>query len=194
MHEILDQAHYLVKERDGRLKAAQSHDIYDPHTGQVILECREEKPGLAPRLLRAIDQQMAPFNIQIRTPDGQPVVRIARGSLLFQSRVQVFNENNQLIGGFNQKRFAAGGALNVLDHTGRPLCVLRGNGTAWEFSFVSGNFELARVTQKWAGAGQELLTGADDYMLEISAATPAGSAVRQLILAAVICLDRIRKE
>ena len=42
--------------------------------------------------------------------------------------------------------------------------------------------------------GKELFTSADNYALEISDAVPADSAVRQLILAAVMCIDMVLKE
>ncbi len=42
--------------------------------------------------------------------------------------------------------------------------------------------------------GRELLTSADNYILEISDAVPPDSRVRQLILAAVLCIDMVLKE
>jgi hypothetical protein len=39
-----------------------------------------------------------------------------------------------------------------------------------------------------------LFTSADNYVLEISPAVPADSAVRQLILSAVLCIDMVLKE
>ena len=58
-------------------KAANNYDIYDPETGHMIVECREEGLGIFSRILRFTDfKRMTPFDIQIRTPDGQPIVRI----------------------------------------------------------------------------------------------------------------------
>ena len=54
--------------------------------------------------------------------------------------------------------------------------------------------QLARVTKKWAGLGKELLTTADNYVLDISDAVPPGSPTRKLILAAVMCIDMVLKE
>ena len=60
--------------------------------------------------------------------------------------------------------------------------------------FLSGEVELAHVTKKWAGLGKEMFTSADNYVLEISATVPADSVARQLILAAVMCIDMVLKE
>ncbi|MEJ2240202.1 MAG: phospholipid scramblase-related protein, partial [Gemmatimonadales bacterium] len=64
----------------------------------------------------------------------------------------------------------------------------------WNFKFKAGEKELAHVQKKWAGVGKEFFTSADNYMLEISAEVPPDSKLRQLILAAVMCIDMVLKE
>ena len=66
--------------------------------------------------------------------------------------------------------------------------------TSWEFKFLSGAAELAMVTKKWSGLGKELFTSADNYVLQISEEVPPNQPVRQLILAAVLCIDMVLKE
>ncbi len=53
---------------------------------------------------------------------------------------------------------------------------------------------MAHVTKKWAGLGKEMFTSADNYVLEISNSVPPDSKLRQLILAAVMCIDMVLKE
>jgi uncharacterized protein YxjI len=71
---------------------------------------------------------------------------------------------------------------------------LKGKWTGWNFKFLAGDYELAHVTKKWAGIGKELCTSADNYVLEVSEDVPTDNAVRQLILAAVMCIDMVLKE
>ena len=195
MNEILSQNVFFVKEHTGIFKAANNYDILDPNTGQIIMECREENLGFFTKLLRFSDfKRMTPFDILIRTPDGQQVVRVKRGGSLFLSKVEVYNEENQYIGGVKQKLFSIGGAFTVLDANEQPVCELKGKWTGWDFRFLSGEVELAHVTKKWAGLGKEMFTSADNYVLEISATVPANSVARQLILAAVMCIDMVLKE
>ena len=110
------------------------------------------------------------------------------------SNVQVLDENDHFIGGFKQKFFSIGGAFTVLDATDMPVCQLKGKWTSWDFRFMSGEGELAHVTKKWAGIGKELFTSADNYVLQISESVPADNMIRQLILAAVMCIDMVLKE
>ena len=61
-------------------------------------------------------------------------------------------------------------------------------------AFLAGDNELAHVTKKWTGLGKELFTSADNYILEISDSVPPNNPLRQLILGAVLCIDKVLKE
>ena len=126
--------------------------------------------------------------------DGRQVVRVQRGVSFFLSKVKVFDENDQLIGGFRQKFFSIGGAFTVLNASDQPVCTLKGKWTGWDFRFMAGEKELAHVTKKWAGLGREMFTSADNYVLSISPELPPMHTVRKLILAAVMCIDMVLKE
>jgi len=185
---------FLVKEHAKLFKAANNFDIFDPETGQLVMECRENL-GLITRIFRFSDyKRMTPFNVCVRTPDGRQVVRVQRGVSVFLSKVRVYDENDEQIGGFKQKFFSIGGAFKVLDRNDQPLCELKGKWTGWDFRFVSGGTELAQVSKKWAGIGRELFTSADNYVLSISPEVPPGHPVRKLILGAVMCIDMVLKE
>jgi len=176
-------------------KAANNFDIYDPETNQQVMECREDRLGFITKMLRFTDyKRMTPFNIEIRTPDGRQLVRVSRGISIFLSKVSVFDENDQPIGGFQQKFFSVGGKFDVQDVGGQAVCTLKGKWTGWDFRFVHGDMELARVSKKWAGLGKELFTSADNYVLSISEAIPPDNNLRKLILAAVMCIDMVLKE
>ena len=195
MHKILNKNLYLVKEHIGMFKAANNFDIYDPDSGEIIMECREENLGFLTKYLRFTDyKRMTPFDIQVKTPQGEQVVRVKRGISIFLSKVDVLDELNQLIGGFKQKLFSIGGAFTVLDAYDKPVCQLKGKWTGWDFKFLDGTKELAHVTKKWAGIGKELFTTADNYVLQISDSVPQDDAARLLILAAVMCIDMVLKE
>ena len=193
--DVINRNLFFVKEHVGLFKAANNFDVYDPQTNHLIMECREDNLGFFTKLFRFTDyKRLTPFDIQVRTPDGAQVVRIERGFTLFLSRVRVYDHNDELIGGFKQKFFSIGGKFDVLDSSDQPVCTLKGNWVGWDFRFVWGEQELARVSKKWAGLGKELFTSADNYMLSISPSVPPGSALRRLILAAVMCIDFVLKE
>ena len=196
MNSILSKNTFFVKEHTGIFKAANNFDVLDPGTGETILHCREEKLGFFTKMFRFTKYKpMTPFDVEIKTPGGDPVVRVKRGVSLFLSKVQVFNEENMVIGGFKQKFFSIGGKFSILDANDLPVCTLKGKWSGWDFKFLTADGqEFAHVTKKWAGLGKELFTTADNYVLNISEQVPRDSEVRQLILAAVMCIDMILKE
>jgi uncharacterized protein YxjI len=195
MHEILQRNLFFVKEHVGMFKAANNYDILDPETGNIIMECREEKLGCFTKFFRFTKyKRNTPFDITIRTPDGKQVVRVTRGTTIFLSKVQVLDENDNHVGGFKQKLFSIGGAFNVLDPEDNVLCTLKGKWTGWDFKFLAGDKQFASVSKKWAGLGKELFTSADNYILKIEDVVPPDHRVRPLILAAVMCIDMVLKE
>jgi uncharacterized protein YxjI len=196
MHPILNKNVFFVKEHVGFFKAASNFDIYDPQTQQVVMECREERLGFFTKLLRFSDyKRMTPFEIDIKTPSGEQLITVKRGVSFFLSTVEVLDEKNVVIGKFKQKFFSIGGKFEVLDASERPLCMLKGSWTSWDFRFVSNdNKEFATVTKKWSGFGKEFFTSADNYVLQIGNDVPENHPLRQLILAAVMCIDFVLKE
>lgn len=195
MHPALNRNLFLVKEHVGFFKAASNYDIFDPETREMILVCREERIGPITKLLRFTDYRtMTPFDVDVRTPSGEQLLRVRRGITLFRSQVDVLDEQHERIGGFRQKLLSIGGAFTVLSRDNEPLCELKGKWTGWDFRFMAGENQLARVTKKWTGLGKEMFTSADNYVLEISDEVPQDNPVRQLILGAVLCIDKVLKE
>jgi uncharacterized protein YxjI len=195
MHSVLNQNQFLVKEHVGLFKAANQYDVLDPQSGQVIMHCREPNLGIITKVLRFTDyKRYTPFDVRVTDPHGRPIVTVKRGISLFRSRVEVLDENNQLIGQFQQKLLSFGGKFEVLDADGNSVCWLKGKWTSWDFRFEQNDRELAQVTKQWAGLGKELFTSADNYMLIINESVPANDKVRQLIMAAVMCIDMVLKE
>jgi uncharacterized protein YxjI len=195
MHPVLNRNLYFVKEQVGFFKAANNYDVFDPETNQPLLQCREERLGIMTKMFRFTDyKRLTPFEVIVRTPDGQPVLCVKRGIALLRSIVDVTDESGNRIGGFRQKFFSFRDRFSVLGSNDQPLCTLQGSWTSWDFKFMSGDHELARVSKKWAGLGKELFTSADNYMLSIAEDVPPDNPIRGLIFGAVMCIDLVLKE
>jgi uncharacterized protein YxjI len=196
MNPALNRNLFFIKEHAGLFKASNSFDIMDPETKQVILECREERLGGFTKFFRFTKyKKMTPFEIDIKIPGGQKLITVKRGVNWWLSKVDVFDEKNNLVGKFKQKFFSIGGKFDVLDANDKVLCSLKGKWTSWEFKFITAdNKEFATVTKKWSGLGKELFTSADNYILQISPEVPADHPLRVLIMAAVMCIDLVLKE
>lgn len=176
-------------------KAANSYDIFDPESNQKIIECREPNLGFFTKLFRFTDyKRMTPFHVEVRTPDGSNILSVKRAFSILHSSVQVFDEDDKLVGTFKQKLFSIGGKFDVLDTQDKVICTLQGKWTSWDFRFLQGEKELANVTKKWTAIGKELFTSADNYMLIINDSVSATDPARILIMAAVICIDMVMKE
>jgi uncharacterized protein YxjI len=185
----------LVKEHLGLFKAASNYDIYDLHSGEKLLECREPNLGMIVKALRFTDyRRHTPFDVHVTDAEGNLVAQVKRGISIFLSKVEVFDGDGTRLGGFSQKLFSIGGAFSVYDTSGREVCQLKGKWTSWDFQFLAQGVQLARVTKKWQGIGKEMFTTADNYVLEISEDLPPDSQTRKLILAAVMCIDMVLKE
>jgi len=195
MHAVLRSNLFFVKEQVGMFKASNNYDIYDPSTNQKIIECREPNLGIFTKIFRFTDyKRMTPFDVEVRTPEGQNILSVKRGFSIFESRVEVFDELGKLAGTFSRKFFSIGGKFDVLDAQGTVICTLQGKWTSWDFRFMKGEKELANVSKKWAGLSKELFTSADNYMLTIDNSVAANDAARVLIMAAVLCIDMVLKE
>ena len=195
MHAVLRNNLFFVKEQVGMFKAANNYDIYDPSTNQKIIECREPNLGVFTKIFRFTDyKRMTPFDVEVRTPEGQNILSVKRGFSILDSRVEVFDELGKLAGTFSRKFFSIGGKFDVLDAQGTVICTLQGKWTSWDFRFMKGEKELANVSKKWAGLGKELFTSADNYMLTIDGSVAANDEARVLIMAAVLCIDMVLKE
>lgn len=195
MHPALRQNLFLIKEHAGIFKAANNYDVFDPAGGAKLLECREPNLGFFTKLLRFTDyKRMTPFEVVLTGADGRKALTVRRGVSIFLSKVEVLDENGRVVGGFKQKFFSIGGAFRVLDARDNEVCMLKGKWTSWDFQFLKGEKELARVTKKWAGLGKELFTSADNYVLSVSDAVGEDDDVRILIMAAVMCIDMVLKE
>lgn len=195
MNPILSRNLFFVKEHVGMFKAANNYDIYDPNSQEMIMHCREDGLGFFTKLLRFTEyKRMTPFNVEIKTTTGEKILTVKRGISLILSSVEVYDDQDKLIGKFKQKLFSIGGKFNVLDANDNFLCTLKGKWTSWDFKFIKEKEEFAHVSKQWSGIGKELFTSADNYMLKIDEKIPGDNPIRLLILAAVMCIDMVLKE
>jgi len=186
---------FLVKEHVGLFKAASNYDIFDPATKHQVLACREPNLGILTKLFRFTEyKRMTPFDVEVRDAAGALVLQVSRGISVFLSTVHVKDGAGRPLGRFEQKLFSVGGAFDVMDPSGRAVCSLKGKWTGWDFRFERQGKQIGRVTKKWSGLGKELLTSADNYVLEIEPTLAPNDSARPLILAAVLCIDLVLKE
>ena len=98
MHPSLNKNLYFVKEHVKIFKAASSFDVLDPETRELILNCSEANLGFFTKMFRFTDyKRMTPFNMEIKTPNGETILTVRRGVSFFLSTVEVLDAQNRLI-------------------------------------------------------------------------------------------------
>ena len=189
---------FLFKEHLGLFKASNNYDIYDPKTKEIILHCREKNLNPVYKIVRmflADFKPMTPFEIDIIGLDGKRIIKVKKGLSLILSKIEVFDENDKLIGLFKQKLFPnLYPKFEMFDEKENLVSMLKGNLIGWNFEFLKDENTIAIVTKKWSGIGKEMFTSADNYILEIKDAVDKADPLRLLIFAAVICIDMVFKE
>ncbi len=188
---------YLVKEHVGAFKAANNFDVFDLQSGTQVLKCREPNLGRLTRFFRYTSyKRNTPFDIEITDMNDELILRVHRDMTAFgMEDVHVHDSDDQAIGTFKRKMMSLSGSFVALDKAGEEAFTLKGKWTGWEFRFLNrSEVELAKVSKKWAGAGKEFFTSADNYVLEVSGLVSHGSELKKLLLASVMCIDMVLKE
>lgn len=106
------------------------------------------------------------------------------------SKVEIRDEDQALLGRFEQKFLSIGCKFDVLALDDQVLCEPTGNWTGWNFHL---GIEFARVSKEWSGIGKEFFTSPDNYILPIEPSIETDSSLRSLIMAALICIDMVPK-
>ena len=196
MDSILEKNLYLFKEHVGLFKAHNNYDIYDPKSKEIILYCREKNLNIFYKIIRTIKsslKMLTPFEIGITHLNGQKVLKVKKNLSLI-AKVEIFDENNNMVGYFKQKVWTFSNTFEIYNEKDKLLCKLTGKILGWNFKFLKGEKEVGLVTKKWAGIGKEMFTSADNYILEIKNKVEKDSPLRLIMLAAVVCIDMVINE
>jgi uncharacterized protein YxjI len=193
---MLNKRQFLIKERVGLLKLADTYDIFDPQNGQQIGIAKEVGSALMKVLRLFINKRLLPTRVDISERDGGPTLfSIERGFTLLRAAVLVKNAQGQQIGQFKSKFLSLGGGFFVLNPAGQQVADVKGDWKGWNFSFIGqGGKEIGTVTKKWAGIGKELFSSADNYMINISDTQASSPDAAALLIAAGLAIDIVFKE
>ncbi len=191
---MLDRRTYVVKERVGLMKLADTYDLLDPETGQQLAIAKEEPPGFVKYLRLFMNNHWFPTVVNVYEREGSPpILSIRRGVAIFRPVVTVRADGRD-IGYFRKKMLSWGPSFTILDTSENEVGSVKGDWKGWNFQVIGPNGqELGRVTKKWAGL-KELFTTADTYVIALGDAAAGRRDVAQLLLAAGLAIDTVFKE
>ena len=193
---MLERKTFLIKERVGFLKLADTFDIYDPVAGSKIGTAREVISPLLKLVRLFISKRLLPTTVEVREEQhDQPVLSIQRGFTLLRVQVTVRDRVGKVLGHFKSKLFSLGGGFHVIDGLDNAVAEIKGDWKRWNFRFLANDgTELGKVTKKWAGLGQELFTSADNYVIALDERRALAPDLAALLLAAGLAIDTVYKE
>jgi len=195
---MLDRQTYFIREHVGFLKLTDTYDILDPDS-QEQLGIAKEKPGTMIQILRLLlNKKLLPTKVFVYeggdfNNDANLLFSIQRGIGLFTTKVDVLDENGQLVGWFRSKAFSLGGAFRVFDANGNEIALVKGDWKGRNFRFLDpSQNEIGKISQQWAGLAKEMFTSADRYVISLHEQPSPGKAI--LLLAAGLAIDTVFKE
>jgi uncharacterized protein YxjI len=197
MHEVLNQNLFFIEEQVGLLRAANNYDIYNPRTQELVMTCKEENLGTLTKITRFTPfKTQSSFCIVVRSQEGDTLFTVKRGTAVAAhlTAIEVLNPEGEVLAKFKQQKQLKT-SFDVLDATDQVIYTInKPKEKENEFVFWQSDQNLANISKKWAGAGKELLTTADNYLLQIMVTVPPDAPVRRVILAAVLCIDMVLYE
>lgn len=194
---MLDRKTFFIRERAGLIKFSNIYDILEPES-QAQLGIAQEKPGTLVHLLRLVlGKQLLPTKVFIYEggdPENESrlLFSIHKGVALIAPKVDIRDRAGIVVGWLKAKAFSFGGAFRVYDAAGREVAAVKGDWKGWKFRFLDhSENEIGRITKKWAGIAKELLTTADNYIIDLNEKPEPAKAI--LLLAAGLAVDMVYK-
>lgn len=195
---MLNRNVYFIREHVGFMKLANTYDILDPESKEMI-GIAKEKPGSLVHIFRLfVNKQLLPTKVFVyegNNPEDESrcVFTIQRGFSLLRPIVNILGPNGQSIGWFKRKLISLGGSFRIFDVSGNEFAMVKGDWKGWNFQFIDKNEQvIGTITKKWSGIGKELFTTADNYVVSLNGNRNAAESL--LLLAAGLAIDTVFKE
>ncbi len=163
--------------------------VLDPSGHELYMAVEEGGSTLLRFLLKAL----RPFEINILTFDGKPILTLKRPFRFYFHQINVFDAQGRPLGTI-QKRFSILRRIySVLDSSGQEIFQLFGPILhPWTFEIKKNDMEYGKITKKWSGLLKEGLTDADNFGVTF----PSGwdITLKSLFLGAVFLIDFVHFE
>lgn len=180
----LDERVLVVHQKGKLLEVNAEYAVHDQH-GRLVGGVREVGQSLAKKA-------MAPANrtrrFQVVDAEGRVLFSLTRPTVWVRSKLIVRGATGNEIGQI-ARTISLSFSRFRLESGGRPLGSIQGeNGRQSDFSIQDATgAEIGRITRTNAGLVKEMLTKADNYVVEIH--RPLEEPLRSLVMAAALAVD-----
>lgn len=196
--DLTSSAAFIVRQRKelAELFGFESRNKYEilRNDGQPIAFAAEQQKGFLGFLMRQFLGHWRTFDIQFFAPDRRALMVARHPFRFFFQRLEISDANGRPLGSLQQRWGFIARRFDVEDATGRVVMSTRAPiWSPWTFPFKLGGgggqgSDVAVVRKKWSGLLKEMVTDADNFMVEVPAANMPAET-RALLLAAAIFID-----
>lgn len=191
---IFDEPILVVNQKVKLIELNNQYQVFDQH-GRTIAVVEQVGQSTAKKVLRLVSSldQYFTHKLQVRSPDGQPLLHLTRPAKVFKSTVVVADAHEREVGRIVQENMI--GKINfALEANGQRLGAIRGeNWRAWNFRIEdAAGAEVARITKTFEGLLKTAFTTADNYVVQIHARQP--EPLHTLIVASALSVDTALKQ
>jgi uncharacterized protein YxjI len=164
---VLSNTKFVVKEQPKTFSTMLYYEIADDK-GEVLGSGEQKASWLATILSMVIGKDSMPLSVEIRqNSDAKPLFTVRRSGYLFP-KVEVLDENGEVVASYKAKSFSFSGGYDVYDKDGNHLAEMQGNIFKADYKFVSPDGSvMGNVSKSWGSLAKELFTGAGTYGVQI---------------------------
>jgi len=188
----LEKNSYTVRERTQFDNTPNKYDVYDPENEEIILLCIEEDFDIFNTNLRMVRfNTFTPFQIAIKSPDGDKLYILRRHPDLLNSKVVVTDPEGELWFAFNEKKviYPQGVVLEVVDKYEKIIFTLSNENET--YFLLENNIIIGKIFHKKMKMPKDNILMIDNYIIDIPSNVPQDSPIRLLLLLTAVCLDII---
>lgn len=183
---------FVVRQRKelAELFGFESRNKYEISTqdGRAIAYAAEQQKGFLGFLLRQFLGHWRRFEIHFFSPGRQPLMVARHPFRVFFQRLEVADPQGRPLGALQQRFSILSKRFDVEDAVGNVVMTVRSPiWKIWTFPFERDGQTVAAVKKKWSGVLKEMITDADNFLVEASPQVPA--AHRALLLASAVFID-----
>ncbi len=157
--------------------------------GAVIGYAAEQGKGLLGLLLRSVLGHWRKYEIQFFDPQKKPLFKAFHPFRWFFQALEIYDQNNKLIGRLEQRWGILTKKFDVHDASGAVVATMRsGLFRIWSFPIKKNGVDYALISKKWGGLLKEIFLDADSFILEFQN-PQINEQQRQVLLASAIFID-----